>query len=302
MVLHAGIRYQYGMLRSYFTDANLPYDEIRINNGAPTASLSLVYNPAPTWQYDFILATGFRNPNVDDYGKVRAKGDFVTVPNENLKSEYTYNAEMGISKKIPGIATFHGSVYFNYLSNVIVRTGHTINGSDTLLYDGEYYHIITNSNASLGTIQGFSLSTHSDIPGNFRFMGTFNYLKGRDITNDVPLGHIPPVFGKVSISYFTSTFRPDGSSKFTCELYIHYSGKKYWSEMSPYGEDNQEEAIPGEGYPAWYTVNLRSHYQINERFEIQLAIENLFDRFYKTFASGIGAPGRNLILTFRATI
>jgi hemoglobin/transferrin/lactoferrin receptor protein len=72
--------------------------------------------------------------------------------------------------------------------------------------------------------------------------------------------------------------------------------------MSPFGEDNEDEAIQGTGYPAWYTINLRSHYRINERFLIQLAIENLFDRFYKTFASGIGAPGRNVILTLRANI
>ena len=72
--------------------------------------------------------------------------------------------------------------------------------------------------------------------------------------------------------------------------------------MSPYGEDNEDEAIPGEGYPAWYTINLRTHYRINDRFEVQLAIENLLDRFYKSFASGIGAPGRNFIFTLRATI
>jgi hemoglobin/transferrin/lactoferrin receptor protein len=280
------------MLYSKFTDTNLPYDRIRINNGALTGSASLVYTPAQTWQYDFILATGFRNPNVDDYGKVRAKNEYVTVPNENLRSEYTYNAEIGISKRIPGVATFSGSFFFTYLTHAIVRTDYTINGSDTLLYDGQYYRIITNSNASLATIQGVSLNVRSDLQGSIRFAGTFNYLKGNDITNDVPLGHIPPVFGLASLSHHLE--------KLTSELYIHYSGKKYWSDMTPYGEDNEAEAIPGEGFPAWYTVNLRSQYRINEQFSVQLAIENLFDRFYKTFASGIAAPGRNIILTLRA--
>ena len=35
---------------------------------------------------------------------------------------------------------------------------------------------------------------------------------------------------------------------------------------------------------------------------VQVAIENLLDRFYKVFASGLGAPGRNFVLTFRAKI
>ncbi|MCK4751075.1 MAG: TonB-dependent receptor, partial [Bacteroidales bacterium] len=300
MLLNIGLRYHYGTLRSKFTDANLPYEKIRINNGALTGSVGVVYKPAPTWQYDFILATGFRNPNVDDYGKVRAKGDFVTVPNEHLKSEYTYNAEIGISKILPGIATFSGSIYFTYLTNAIVRTDHTINGSDTLLYDGEYYKIIANSNASLATIQGICLNASSELVGNFRFMGTFNYLKGTDITNNVPLGHIPPIFGRLSISHLLK--KPSGRTGFTNEAYIHYSGRKYWSEMTPFGEDNEDEAIQGIGYPSWYTVNLRSHYRISERFEVQLAIENLLDRFYKVFASGIGAPGHNFIFTLRATI
>jgi hemoglobin/transferrin/lactoferrin receptor protein len=297
------MRAQYGLMRSKFTDANLPYEEIRIHKGSLTGSVCLVYTPAPTWQYDFILATGFRNPNVDDYGKVRAKGDFVTVPNENLKSEYTYNAEIGISKTIPGIAKFSGSVYFTYLTDAIVRTDYTLNGSDTLLYDGDYYHIITNSNANLATIQGFSLNMNSDLKGNFQFMGTFNYLKGNDITNGVPLGHIPPIFGRLSVSHHIENLIPGKSGGgLTNEIFLHYSGRKYWSEMSPFGEDNETEAILDYGYPAWYTINLRSHYRINERFTVQLSIENLFDRFYKTFASGIAEPGRNLILTLRATI
>ncbi len=303
LVFNGGLRLHYGFLKSKFTDTNLPYDEIRINKGAITGSVSLVYTPAPTWQYDFILATGFRNPNVDDYGKVRAKGDYVTVPNQNLRPEYTYNAEIGISKTIPGIAKFSGSVYFTYLTNAIVRTDHTINGSDTLLYDGDYYKIITNSNSSLATIQGLSVNVNSDLSGNFHFMGTFNYLKGNDITNDVPLGHIPPVFGRISVSHQLKNLNfGKPSSGFTNEIFLHYSGRKYWSDMSPLGEDNEDEAIAGTGYPSWYTINLRSHYQINERFTVQLAIENLFDRFYKSFASGIAAPGRNLILTLRATI
>jgi hemoglobin/transferrin/lactoferrin receptor protein len=294
IILNTGLRYQYGTLRSKFTDPRLPIDEIRINSGAPTISVSLVYTPAPTWQYDFILATGFRNPNVDDYGKVRAKGDYITVPNKDLKFEYSYNAEIGISKNIPGIITLSGSVYFTYLTNAIVRSNFTLNNSDSLFYDGEYYRIITNANAGLATIQGVSLNARSDLPGRFFFKGTFNYLKGTDITNDVPLGHIPPMFGKFSLGHH---FR-----KFTNEAYVYYSGKKYWSDMTPFGEDNEDEAIPDVGYPAWYTINLRSHYKISERFEVQIQIENILDRFYKTFASGIAATGRNFILTLRAVI
>ena len=293
-ILNAGFRYQYGILRSAFNDQNLPIEDININNGALTGSLSFIYNPDNTWQYNLILATGFRNPNVDDYGKVRAKGDYVTIPNENLGSEYSYNIEVRTSKTVPGILTLSGSFFFTYLTDAIVRTDFTLNGSDSLLYDGETYRIITNSNANLATISGISLNLDSDLDSKFAFRGSINFLQGHDITNESPLGHIPPVYGRVSADYVNGKFSGQGS--------FVYSGQKYWSDMSPFGEDNEDEALDGEGYPHWSTLNLRSSYRLSERFELQLAIENLFDRFYKTFASGVAAPGRNFIFTFRANI
>lgn len=294
MVLNMGLRYHYGMLYSAFTDSGLPFSDIRINNGALTGSASLVFSPRNTWRYRLVFATGFRNPNVDDYGKVRAKDDYITVPNENLEPEYTYNLELGLSKGLPGLAAISGAVWFSYLNNVIVRTSHSLNGSDSLWYDGQYYSIITNANASLATIQGISVNVSSLLPGNFSFRGSFNFMKGNDITNAVPLAHIPPVFGRVSAAY--------AGRNFNSEAYVSYSGRKYWSELSPYGEDNETEAIGGFGYPAWYTLNLRTRYRINDRFAAQLAIQNILDRFYKVFASGVGASGRNFVLTLRVDL
>jgi len=292
VLFNLGLRYQYGMLRSTFTNSNLPFTEIKINNGALTGSASAVFSPQNTWRYKLIFATGFRNPNVDDYGKVRAKGEFVTVPNDMLEPEYTYNLEIGISKVFPGIATISGAIWFTYLNNAIVRTSHSLNGSDSLLYDGHYYEIITNANASLATIQGISLNLNSDLPGRFFFRGSFNYLKGRDITNEVPLAHIPPIYGRFSAGY--------AHQKLNSEAYIAYSGRKYWSELSPYGEDNEDESIAAFGFPAWSTLNFRAQYRINKHFTVQAAVQNILDRYYKVFASGVGAPGRNFIFTFRA--
>jgi len=293
VLFNLGLRYHYGLLRSVFTDSNLPFTEIKINNGALTGSASIVFSPQNTWRYRFIFATGFRNPNVDDYGKVRAKGEFVTVPNDMLEPEYTYNLEIGISKVFPGIATISGGIWFTYMNNAIVRTSHFLNGADSLLYDGNYYQIITNANASLATIQGISLNLNSDLPGRFFFKGSFNYLRGRDITNGIPLAHIPPIFGRFSAGY---AYR-----KFNIEAYMVYSGRKYWPELSPYGEDNEDEAIEDFGFPGWSTLNLRSRYRINEHFALQMAVENILDRYYKVFASGVGAPGRNFIFTFRTS-
>jgi hemoglobin/transferrin/lactoferrin receptor protein len=54
--------------------------------------------------------------------------------------------------------------------------------------------------------------------------------------------------------------------------------------------------------PAWHTFNLRTSYQIVSYLQVQAAVENVFDRNYRVFASGISGAGRNVVLTLRANL
>jgi len=65
------------------------------------------------------------------------------------------------------------------------------------------------------------------------------------------------------------------------------------------GEDNLQYATP-DGMPSWYTINLRSSFQLKKQIQLQVAIENILDRNYRYFASGISAPGRNISISLRA--
>ena len=47
--------------------------------------------------------------------------------------------------------------------------------------------------------------------------------------------------------------------------------------------------------PAWYTVNLRSRYKISEGLVIVASIENITNKLYRPYSSGISAPGINFI-------
>lgn len=64
--------------------------------------------------------------------------------------------------------------------------------------------------------------------------------------------------------------------------------------------DNLEEALP-EGTPSWATLNLEGSLKVTDAWELRLAGVNLLDVHYKTFASGISAPGRGLRATASAT-
>ncbi|MCK5135312.1 MAG: TonB-dependent receptor [Bacteroidales bacterium] len=293
LVLSGGSRYNWAGLTSSFNNTILSYDRIDISNGALTGSLGLVYTPTDRWQLNTILSSGFRNPNVDDYGKVRAKDGFVTVPNEELAPEYSYNAEIGISRIVEGYMKIELVGYYTYLKDAIVRTGYQLNGQDSLHYDGDYYLVTTNYNTGQGYIYGASMSFTSNLNPNIILKGTLNYTRGHNITDDVPLGHIPPIFGRTSLTYRKSTFFVD--------TYIVYHGWKQSEDFSPYGEDNDEEAM-AYGFPSWWTANMKVGFNVGSHFDFMLAIENLFDQFYKPYASGISSPGRNFLLTARFTL
>jgi hemoglobin/transferrin/lactoferrin receptor protein len=293
VILNGGVRYSWSGLFSVFNDSNLPFDTIRIVNGALTGSLGAIYRPNDNWQLNAILSTGFRNPNVDDYGKVRAKDDYITVPNEDIRPEYTYNAEVGVSRVVEGYMKFELVGYYTYLKDAIVRTDYSWNGQDSLLYDGDYYRVSTNYNASEAYIYGVSVRFTANLNKNFSLNSTINYTRGHNITDDVPLGHIPPIFGRGSITY-----RRD---RFFLETYFVYNGWKYTEDFSPYGEDNEGEAMEY-GFPSWYTVNLKAGIELTRYADLMVAVENLFDRFYKPYASGVSAPGRNFIFTARVAL
>ncbi len=293
LLLNLGARYNYGALHSAFSNPMLPYDEISMNHGALSGSMGLVYSPSDRWRLNAILSSGFRNPNVDDYGKVRAKDDYVTVPNPDLSPEYTYNAEIGINRFIEDYIKIQLVGFYTYLDDAIVRTTYQINGEDSLYYDGDQYKITANYNTGQAYIYGASAGITANLNKNISLSGTINYTKGYNLSDDVPLGHIPPLFGRTSLTY--------RMSRFFLDTYLVYQGWKHTEDFSPFGEDNEGEAMEY-GFPSWWTANIKVGFEVGRYIDFMLAVENLFDQFYKPYAGGVSGAGRNFILTARFTI
>ena len=128
---------------------------------------------------------------------------------------------------------------------------------------------------------------------NLNLTGSINYIKGSRFDAgeiESPLSHIPPVYGKVTMSYIADHHQ--------INLRLNYNGKK---PVSEYGgpEDNLENATVN-GTPAWYTLNAYYMRKITNSISTSIALENLLDVHYRPFASGVSAPGRNLILSINA--
>jgi hemoglobin/transferrin/lactoferrin receptor protein len=297
ITLNAGIRYNHSVMISKFTDTSLvklPTPNFHFSRGAISGSVSLIYIPIEGLELKINAGTGFRSPNVDDYGKIRAQGDEISIPNLDLKPEYVYNAEIGIIKNFNKIARISLTGYYTHLSDAIGRAHIQVDGKDSLMYDGEMYYIITTANVQNARVLGFSIGFDTDIGKYVSLTANLNYTNGKELPSKLPMAHIPPLFGKVSLLAKVKRFQ--------MEVYAHYNAQKEVKNYSPTSTEDRLDEATLSGTPSWFTVNLRTTAQLHKNLSLQVGIENLLDQHYKPFASGISAAGRNFIVTLRGKL
>jgi hemoglobin/transferrin/lactoferrin receptor protein len=301
--LDAGIRYSHFYIDAQFDDTfyPLPFDKAKVKNGAATGSLGLTCNPTENWRFKGVLSTGFRAPNVDDIGKIfDSEPGAVVVPNHNLKAEYAYNAEVGLTRKFNDIFEVDLLTFYTLLSNAMVRRNATLNGQDSIVYDGVLSQVQAIQNAAFAKVWGFQTDFELMLPRGFMLTSRFSYQKGTEELDDgttSPLRHAAPWFGVSRLSYRYKKFR--------VSLYAHYSGEVAYKNLAdeergkPYIYAQDENGNPYS--PAWYTLNLGAHYRLSKSISFNVELENITDRRYRPYSSGLVAAGINLVGAVRVS-
>ena len=302
VLLQSGVRYNHYMLNADFdtTFYSFPFTTAKINKGALTGSLGVVYRPTEKWVLNLNLSTGFRSPNVDDLGKVfDSEQGSVVVPNPGLKAEYAYNAEIGVAKVFGDIVKIDVTGFYTYLNDAMVRRDFTMNGSDSLMYDGAMSKVQAMQNAAYAQIIGVQAGFEVKLPVGFGLSSDFTYQKGTEELDDgskSPSRHAPPWNGVSRLSY---TYK-----KMSLQLYSVYSGGKKFQDL-PEEEKGKPEiyAVDGDGNPyspGWYTLNFKGMYDLTDNFTISAGLENMTDQRYRPYSSGIVAPGINFVIALKA--
>jgi hemoglobin/transferrin/lactoferrin receptor protein len=295
--LNAGIRYTYTSLISRLddqSDLGFEFEDFTNDNGAINGSLGWVYRLHKSTKIDVMAASGFRAPNVDDMGKLfDSEPGNVVVPNKDLKPEYTYNLEVGITQRVGQNLALHMVGFYTWMIDAMVRRDFVFNGMDSILYDGELRKTQALVNTGRARIYGFSLSFRGDISSHLGIFSSLNYTNGRDLIDDVPLRHTSPFFGRTAIYYRLKSL--------LCEFNIIYSGKKTFESLSP-SEQNKIYLYTPDGALAWYTVNLMASYEIKDIIIFNFGIDNILNKHYRTYSSGISAPGRNFVIGIRVKL
>jgi len=300
-----GMRYTYTWLNARWLeealiDANL--NRIKTQKSSLTGSLGYVYRSNNNWQISANFSSGFRSPNIDDMGKIRENRGLLSVPNMQLKPEYAYNSELGLTKFFDNKMTvFSLNLYYTHITDHIIRDYFQIlndtstQNPATILYNSEEVKTIANINSGRAYIYGFSFDSEAKIISNLIFKSNITFTKGGSVNSSTPLPSISPLFGSFYLKWINSNFKTQFSYKF--------SGYKNPEDYSSGGEDGLEETpllgFNGNepnyyGTPSWGIFKLSSSYKISNKLKATLIFDNIFDIHYREFASGISSPGRNL--------
>ena len=277
---------------------NTLLSDVSINNWALTNTFALIYNPVKKLQLNILLSSGFRNPNIDDIGKIRESGGSLIVPNPFLKPEYAYNLDLGISYESEnGFNQFSVRGFGALISRHIVRSDYAIysdestNDPNTIIYDDEELPILANKNLGNRYIYGGSFEGKIRFNDRLYSRASITLTRGDKSFKNGPMPSIPPLFGTYSLYY--------SGSKIDAQLNWNFSNAKNPNDYSYGGEDGLDETplIGPEKYagtPSWETLSISANYKYNNTIVFKCGLNNILDTHYRTFASGISQPGRSI--------
>ena len=296
IIIDLSARLDYHIVNSKFSNTHpqlpLTFTNIFKRYFSPSLAIAFDTYPIPGWQSKLTLSYNTHTPVIDDFGKVSFKNFITQIPTDNLKTEKSYYGEFLNSITPNQYMRFQFSIFSTYFKNMIILKDTTLNGQDSLYLGSDGYQLATKVNIPHSLIYGMSASFNINIPftNNFikyiKFATLFNLTKAYNLNDSTPIPNISPYFGKNNLQI---KFK-----KITFSLTHLYNGPKPLEELSPVGEDYIEKAS-SQGFLPWQIFNIKLNYE-QKRSNWYLAINNIFDIFYRPYASAINGNGRNFIV------
>ena len=296
--LLSGLRYSHVWIDAEFdkTFYPFPFDDADLSTGALTGSIGFSWFPRANLQITLNGATGFRSPNIDDIGKVfDSEPGSVVVPNPDLEPEYAYNMELGIKKNYKDKLVFKGAAFYTYLVDALVRRDYLFNGEPQIEYNGELSNVQAMQNAAKAYVYGFEFGLEAVLTENISLVSNLTLTEGVEEEadgTDSPARHVPPTFGDVHLIFRNQNLKTD--------LFLNYNGEitnddlATSEQVKTYIYAKDANGLPYA--PSWYTLNFRTQYELNKEWRIGCSLENITNQRYRSYSSGIAAPGTNLII------
>ena len=302
LFLHSGLRFTFSNLKADLSQNNdyfdFPFGNVSLKNSALVGGVGLSWlrNNNNIWKLN--INTAFRSPNIDDLAKVfdSAPGN-VLVPNPELEPERSLGFELGSYFKTSNNIELDFSSYITYLYNGMIRGDFVLeNGLTEIIYDGSLSQIQALQNSSRSLIYGLEIGMKWPLSQNLILKTQHNIIAGYELNElpfSLPVRHIPPNYGNFHIVF--------KKGRLNLDAFVNYNTKISFKDLA---ESERTKAYlyaldkNGNPYsPSWHTINLRTKYSFSENINCSFSFENISDKLYRPYSSGISAPGSNLIFS-----
>lgn len=305
MEVSPGLSYaNFGIRASYYTltsnvDTSIvkyPFDKLENDAFSVTGNMGMNFRLSKQSLLSMNVSSGFRNPNVDDMSKIFDNSNFITINQGNLTPEQTLNFEAKWQQFLGSQINFEVGGYYTRLYDVIVSKPSSLNGDTTFTFQGQTLRVYSLANEENGYVTGAFGGLNVNFSTKVSLKAKTNFTYGRVSSGAIqtPLDHIPPMTTLIGLHYKTKELR--------ASLNFQHNSEKRSEDYRVGAEDNERYSYdPVNGYmPSWYILNFNSLYKLNKNLTILGGVDNILDRNYRVFASGIQSAGRNFKLGLRA--
>jgi hemoglobin/transferrin/lactoferrin receptor protein len=190
---------------------------------------------------------------------------------------------VGIERAFGEVLKLDLTGFYTVLENALVRRDFSLNGQDSISYDGELSRVQAIQNAAMAKVWGIQAGLEVKLMEGFGLSSNLTWQKGEEeLDNGTldPLRHAAPLFGITRLSYTADN------------LAAEERAKDYMYALDKNGDPYS---------PNWWTLNFKAMYQLSELWAVSGGVENISDQRYRPYSSGLVAPGRNFILSLRAS-
>ena len=258
-------------------------DGTTISPGRMSGDVGWIFNMSDTWQLVANIGAGFRAPNIADLGTLGNRpGNRFNVPNTDLGSEDVTHGDVGL-RHISANWRFEIVAFrLKYDDRITsVSTG-------KLTPDGR--DIVQSVNAASSSIVGVETGLTAFLTPRIRLEAMLNYSRGEQQVADTeePADRVPPLNGRITLTY-------DRGDHWQFESWLVAAAAQ--DRLS--ARDLRDVRINPNGTPGWARTGASATWRNEAGWQVNLGVDNVFDKNYRTHGSGIDAPGRNISLTIR---
>jgi outer membrane receptor protein involved in Fe transport len=264
-------------------------------------SLGTRFEITPQLAWLLNVLSGFRAPNLEDFQTFGGGARGFSIPNPILHPERSWTAETGLKW---GSRELQASVftYATLLTDLIVRVPSTFQGMSEV--DDE--PVLRRENASHGYLIGAEAELLAQLG-----QGWFSALRASGVWGET----IRPSDAGVSLRE-PATKVPGplaalrvGFSSGEQGMFFAHADLQAQLPQSRLSESDRLDVRLCENGPercdkvnGYVDLSLRAGLRLLTRVTLTLSLDNVFNAAYKTYASGVYAPGRNFILGIRAQL